>query len=283
MGSFLSGRNVYRLAAMLPEPIMNVRAYSFVACTVLASAPLIGVVLLTAGASPRDESNAYTSDAQIMARSCKQDFTPDGDLAKPAWKAAQWVEFDHDMTGRRSYPGAATRVAALWSRRYVYFGFSCRYDRLNVYQGEDPAKERWELWNRDVVEVFLNPQPEHLNHYYEFEVAPNNQWIDLEIDKTKVPFNDAAWNSGFTHATRVGASGDAPRRVWTCEMRVPIAALAVTVMPPQQEWRINFFRADGPSGPGNNNERRFLAWSTIPEGTTFHTPSRFGRLRFVER
>ena len=48
---------------------------------------------------------------------------------------------------------------------------------------------------------FSNPQPERITHYYEFEVAPNNQWIDLEIEKTKTPFNDAAWNSGFSHAT----------------------------------------------------------------------------------
>ena len=223
------------------------------------------------------DSGPYTSDAEISARFCRHDFVPDGDLGKPAWKHAQWVEFAHDMGGRLSYPGAATRVAVLWSRRYLYVGFSCRYDRLNIYEGEDPARERWELWNRDVAEVFVNPQPERVTHYYEVEVAPNNQWIDLEIDKTKVPFNDAGWNSGFTHATHIGESGDPASRIWTCEMRIPVTALGVTAMPPAHDWRINFFRADG---PGGDAERRFLAWNTIPEGKTFHVPGRFGRLRF---
>ena len=218
--------------------------------------------------------SAYTSQLEVSARFCAADFIPDGDLSKPAWQHADWVEFAHDMTGRRSYPGAATRVAALWSRTSVYFAFSCRYATLNTYQGEDPSEERWELWNRDVVEVFLNPQPERVNHYYEFEVAPNNQWIDLEIDKDKTPFNDPAWNSGFRHATRV----DAVAHIWTCEMRIPVAALGVPAMPPGGDWRLNFFRADG---PGSDAQRRFLAWSTIPEGTTFHVPARFGRLRFV--
>ena len=53
-----------------------------------------------------------------------------------------------------------------------------------------------------VLPNFVNPEPARVNHYYEFEVAPNNQWIDLEIDKDKTPFNDAKWNSGFDHATR---------------------------------------------------------------------------------
>jgi alpha-galactosidase len=246
---------------------------------------LLSALMVAWAAAPSAENpDAYTSDSQITARFCKHDFTPDGNLDKQAWKHAQWVEFSRDMRGDRSYPGAETRVAALWSRQYVYFGFSSRYERLNIYEGENPTNERWELWNKDVVEVFINAQPERVNHYYEFEVAPNNQWIDLEIDKTKVPFNDAGWNSGFTHATRIGnprlsSDAAAPEHVWTCEMRIPVAALGVTAMPPAHDWRVNFFRADG---PGSDDERRFLAWSTIPEGTTFHVPTRFGRLRFVK-
>lgn len=225
-----------------------------------------------------DDASTYTSDAQVSARFCKRDFAPDGDLSKRAWKSAAWVEFAHDMSGVKSYPDAVTRVAVLWSRRYVYFGFRCRFERLNVYEGEDPAKERWELWNRDVAEVFVNPEPDRVSHYYEFEVAPNNQWIDLEIDKTKVPFNDAGWNSGFAHATHVENSSDLAHRIWTCEMRIPVAAFHFGEMPPAHDWRVNFFRADG---QGNDTERRFLAWSIIPQGNSFHVPTRFGRLRFV--
>jgi alpha-galactosidase len=218
---------------------------------------------------------SYTSDVTVSARFCRADFEPDANLAKAAWRRAEWIEFDHDMRGRASYPGAATRVAALWSRTSVYFAYSCRYSTLNTFEGGDASKELWGLWNRDVAEVFLNPQPERVNHYYEFEVAPDNKWIDLEIDKDKTPFNDPAWNSGFSHAVRV----DPASHIWTCEMRIPVAALGVAAMPPSGDWRLNFFRADG---PGSDSERRFLAWSTIPEGTTFHVPTRFGRLHFLK-
>ena len=102
-------------------------------------------------------------------------------------------------------------MASRWTATHLYFAFRCKYSTLNVYEGEDASKERWELWNRDVAEVFFNPGPQRVPHYYEFEVAPNNQWIDLEIDKTKTPFNDAAWDSHFDHATRV----DSANHVWS--------------------------------------------------------------------
>jgi hypothetical protein len=217
----------------------------------------------------------YTSDVRANSRFTGRDFTPDGDLSKAVWKQAEWVKFNHDMSGNRTYPQAETQVAGLWSATYVYFAFRCQYATLNVYEGEDVAKERWGLWKRDVVEVFINPEPQRVNHYYEFEVAPNNQWIDLEIDKDKNPFNDASWDSHFDHATRV----DRKDHVWTCEMRIPVKAMGVESVSPGLQWRVNFYRGDG---PGDDTQRRFLCWSTIPEGKTFHVPTRFGVIRFLK-
>ena len=125
------------------------------------------------------------------------------------------------------------------------------------------------------MEVFLNPEPKRVQHYYEFEVAPNNQWVDLEIDKTKEPFNDVSWNSGFEHATRI----DAHSHIWTTEIRIPIASMKVNSVHPGDQWRANFFRA---AGKGADADRKFLAWSIIPEGNTFHVPTRFGLLRIVK-
>jgi alpha-galactosidase len=224
---------------------------------------------------PMNASSPYTSSLRTVARFSSQDFIPDGDLEKPVWKNAKWVKFDHDaFTPVKHFPGAETAVASFWTAGYVYFAFRCKYTTLNIYEGEDPAKERWELWNRDVVEVFANPEPERVNHYYEFEVAPNNQWIDLEIDLDKTPFNDAAWDSGFEHATRL----DAPKRLWTCEMRIPLGSLKAERLEPGAQWRVNFYRADG---PGNDTQRRFLSWSPIPGAKhSFHAPTRFGVIRF---
>ena len=220
------------------------------------------------------QQQSYVSDMQLLAKRSPMDFVADGDPSKPSWKHAQSVEFDTDASGKSHFPEISTRVASVWTERHIYFFFWCRYDSLNVYQGEDPKVERWQLWDRDVAEVFQNPQPERVNHYYEFEVAPNNQWIDLEIDKTKNPFNDASWNSGFEHATRI----DAKNHVWTAEIRIPISSMNVRAVRPGAAWRVNFFRA---AGEGGDDRRNFLAWSIIPEGKTFHVPTRFGILGLV--
>jgi alpha-galactosidase len=217
---------------------------------------------------------SYASDMQLEARRSLVDFLPNGDFSKPSWKRAKSTEFDNDASGKFHYPDISTHVASVWTETHIYFFFWCHYDSLNVYQGEDAAVERWRLWDRDVVEVFLNPQPKRINHYYEFEIAPNNQWTDLEIDKTKEPFNDASWNSGFEHSTRI----DAKNHIWTAEMRIPISSMNISAIHAGAEWRANFFRA---AGNGGDEHRKFLAWSIIPEGKTFHVPTRFGILRLV--
>lgn len=227
------------------------------------------------GQTASTDEHQYLSSIQAEAKRSATDFPPDGNLSKEIWKRAKWIEFDHAASGKTKHPNALTRVAAAWTDNFIYFAFWCRYDSLNIYEGEDISKERWELWNRDVAEVFLNPQPERISHYYEFEVAPNNQWIDLEIEKKNNPFNDASWNSGFEHATHI----DDKNHIWAAEMKIPLSALNVKTIQPGTMWRVNFFRA---AGHGGDEKRLFLAWSIIPEGQTFHVPSRFGILRFVK-
>ncbi|MFZ0960783.1 MAG: carbohydrate-binding family 9-like protein [Terriglobia bacterium] len=153
-----------------------------------------------------------------------RDFVPDGSLDKPAWHSASWVQVERDAFSGVKLPRSATEIASLWTASYVYFAFRCHYTTLNLFEDKDPSTDFWTLWDRDVVEVFLNPQPERLKHYYEFEVAPNNLWIDLEIDLDREPFNNAQWNSGFDHATHI----DTKNHVWACELRIPVAALQGT-------------------------------------------------------
>lgn len=253
---------------------MNIIKINFL----LVAAVGIGVAVATlpfARSVSGQSENQYSSSSETVATYSGTDFALDGDLSKNVWQRAKWSEFDHDPTGKTENPAFKTRVAAVWSGRYIYFAFSGHYKSLNVYEGEDVTKERWELWNRDVVEVFLNPEPKRVSHYYEFEVAPNNQWIDLEIEKTKTPFNDAAWNSGFEHATKI----DEKNHLWLTEMRIPLLSVGVEKISSGDQWRVNFFRA---AGHGGDDRRVFLAWSSIPQGGTFHVPSRFGLLKFVK-
>jgi hypothetical protein len=220
--------------------------------------------------------NRYVRHLAVCSKFTPADFVPDGNLAKSVWQDARRITFDRDCFANTRFPDSETQAASLWSPSYVYFAYWCRYQSLNIFTGEDPAKERWELWNRDVVEAFINPQPERFSHYYEFEVAPNNQWIDLEVDLSKEPYHDAGWDSQFEHATIT----DAEHRLWTMEMRIPVQSMGVNAIRPGDAWRLNLYRADG---PGDDTRRRFLCWSPLPGlDRTFHQPASFGIIRFAK-
>jgi hypothetical protein len=229
------------------------------------------------GAQAVPQNSQYIRNITITSKFSAADFAPDANLSKKVWKDAVRVTLDRDRFGHTRFPDSETHVASLWTPGYVYFAYWCRYRSLNIYAGEDPAKERWELWNRDVVEAFINPLPEHFLHYYEFEVAPNNQWIDLEIDLTRKPMEDAGWDSHFEHATKI----DVEHKVWVMEMRIPVRSMKVNAIQPGDEWRLNLYRCDG---PGDDTQRRFMSWSALPEGhnKSFHQPASFGIIKFVK-
>src|SRR5262249_43256572 len=128
-------------------------------CLFLAAGVLTTLAASSARQAASMPEQAYSSSVVAETKHSSADFVPDGDLAKSAWKQANWLEFDNDASGKSHYPEVATRVTSLWTETYVYFAFSGRYEALNIYEGEDPNPERWQLWDRDVVEVFLNPQP----------------------------------------------------------------------------------------------------------------------------
>jgi len=226
---------------------------------------------------PVPENSQYIRNLTMSSKFSSADFAPDGNLSKKVWQDASRITFDHDRFGYDHFPESETQVSSLWTPGYVYFAYWCRYQSLNIYAGEDSAKERYGLWKRDVVEAFINPQPERFLHYYEFEVAPNNQWVDLEIDLTKTPFGDAGWDSHFEHATKV----DAEHKIWLVEMRIPVKSMKVDAIKPGDEWRLNLYRADG---PGDDTQRRFMCWSPLPAGPnkSFHQPASFGIIKFVK-
>jgi len=63
-------------------------------------------------------------------------------------------------------------------------------------------------------------------------------------------------------------------------MRIPAAPTGVASIRTGWEFRVNFYRCDG---PGDDTQRRFLAWSPTyctAASNYFHVPTRFGKIRF---
>ena len=222
------------------------------------------------------QPTGYLHDLTIISKFISHDFIPDGDLTKHVWKKAPRVIYDNEVRAEKSFPDSETQVASLWTADYLYLGYRCKYRALNIYEGEDIARERFGLWIKDTAEAFINPEPERISHYYEFEVAPNNQWVDLEINVSTKYAGNVHWDSNFEHAVKI----DTKHHVWMAEMKIPVKSIGVKSLHPGMLWRLNLYRLDG---IGDDPQRRFFAWSPLPPGDnrSFHQPASFGIIKFV--
>ena len=199
----------------------------------------------------------------LKARRVERDFQPDGDVSQRTWQSATPVTLEYESRTSAARPEMATTVRALWSEKFLYLAYDCPFTSLSVYQPAQ-TKERFGLWERDVVEAFIAPDARDVRHYTEYEVSPTNERLDV-----KIPEKDFAWSSGFESATHV----DEKAKRWTAELRIPLSALGGVKPRPGVAWRINLYRCDY----ANN---AFLAFNPALTGT-FHTPERFGILEFT--
>src|SRR5690348_3051593 len=127
-------------------------------------------------------SNSPASGAQeIVASPVNHAILLDAAHPAPEWQSAAPVVFSADWQGKNADPVRQTEVRILWSPETLYVRFVCRYAALKVFSDSDASGRRDHLWDRDVAEAFLQPDPSRERYYKEFEVAPNGMWIDLDI------------------------------------------------------------------------------------------------------
>ena len=203
----------------------------------------------------------------LKAKRINRDFKLNGKLGNPLWQKAQAVPVECTLKDSRAMPAISTAVRCVWSDNYLYVGYQCPFTEVTVFTPPDLKKERFGLWERDVVEAFIGTDPGNAGHYYEFEVSPVGERLDLELGGAT---KNLDWNSGFESVARVNQQA----RVWTVEMRVPLAALARRKPAAGTRWRVNLYRHD-------LAHQAFLAWSPTVSSTA-HTPAKFGYLDFEE-
>lgn len=197
----------------------------------------------------------------------------------PGWLDAEKIQISNYWNGD-PVPGAgwrmSTAISSLWSDRNLFLRFECTFDELNVDPGLGEGGPIDQLWEWDVVEAFIRPQGR--KDYFEIEVSPLGQWLDVHILKPRMQV-DFSWRSQLT----LNVKTDQVTQSWTSIVCLPFAPMLGTESPltgPElgDIWRINFFRAAGKE-PG----RHYLTWrpTRTPE-PDFHVPAAFGNLLFVE-
>ena len=201
---------------------------------------------------------------RLRARRVDRAIVLNGTLGDTEWTAAPATTLDQESESGRVRPEAATVVRALWDDQNLVLGFQCPFRRLTTLPGPDPTKERMGLWEGDVVELFVGRDAARPGRYFEFELAPDGQRLDVAVD---LPRKDFGWDSGFRGFVFV----DLERRVWSAELAIPFAAIGGA--PARGEvWRANLFRCDRDLGASLALRPTLAA--------TFHRPERFAELVF---
>jgi alpha-galactosidase len=195
------------------------------------------------------------------------------DLDHAGWDSCRAIPLTRYWSGRSAPADRHAEARILWSDESLCVRFVCRQAEPLIVSSNPQTHTKTEgLWDRDVCEVFLAPNPEQPNRYFEFEAAPTGEWIDLAVH-LKPDKRETEWDfdSGLTTTARIskGQIFIAMRIPWGERIHKP---------QPLERWRVNLFRC-----VGSSRDRGYLAWQpTHTQQPNFHVPAAFGWLIFSE-
>jgi hypothetical protein len=208
----------------------------------------------------------------IESRRAPADAAVTADPAASFWARASMLTAANGPMGD-PVPGHQMEVRTLWTPQYFYVHFTCPYERLHLKPNPVRKAETNKLWEWDVAEVFVGWDMQNIHQYKEFEMSPQGEWVDLDIDRKNFkPEAGWKWDSGFEVDARI----DEKKKIWYGAMKIPMKSIDPRPVADGTEMRINFYRCQGPPP-----ERKFVAWQPT-KMRSFHAPEAFGRIRFVK-
>ncbi|MPY88215.1 MAG: hypothetical protein GEU99_09850 [Luteitalea sp.] len=197
------------------------------------------------------------------------------DPASAFWKDAPVTIAANDRWNR-PLPDHRTEIRSRWTDDNLYLLFVCPYEQLHLRPDPSTTTETNKLWEWDVAEAFIGADFDNIRRYKEFQVSPQGEWVDLDIDLDQPkPEGGWLWSSGFQVKARI----DHEEKVWYGEMRIPIESIDSRAAAPGNELRINVYRIQGPpKEAGESKTRTVLSWQPTYNRSN-HTPESFGTLR----
>lgn len=192
-------------------------------------------------------------------------------LDDKSWRTAREITIEKYWSGKTASIGRQFKAQLLWSDTALYVRFEAnRIERLVISDKPDLSKKTLGLWDRDVCEIFVAPDKNEARKYFEFEVAPTGEWIDVAIDLASGERrSDWEYRSGMQSAVKVEKD--------SIVMAIKIEWKAFGKTPKDGDvWLGNIFRC-----VGKDPDRGYLAWSpTMTTNPDFHVPEKFGRFVF---
>lgn len=207
-----------------------------------------------------------------MFRHTPVDF-PLSELNNAVWNNAELTKVQRSWSGQDAPSVLHCSAQILWSETSLYLHFETHgVESLVVSETPTLRSKSIGLWERDVCEIFIAPDKNEPRKYFEFEVAPTGEWLDLAIDMTSGErVTDWDYKSGMETAARIedGKVTMAMKIPWEAFRRKPKVG---------DVWLGNIFRC-----VGKEPNRGYLAWQpTMTEKPNFHVPEAFGEFHFVK-
>jgi hypothetical protein len=215
---------------------------------------------------------AFAEPAIFQSRKATADAALTADPNSQFWRQVPGLQVSTDYAGK-TVPNNAMEVRSRWTPRNLYVLYICHFDELNLKPTPTATEETNKLWEWDVAEIFLGSDFSDIARYQEFEVSPQSEWVDLDIDRSRQKRGGGiAWNSGFEVKARI----DKAKKIWYAEMKIPFDKLGVGSPAGGTKLRAGIFRC-----AGREPNRILMSWQ--PTGArSFHVPERFGILALTD-
>ena len=189
------------------------------------------------------------------------------------WKNCEDICINRYWSGKTAESQRHFTTKFAWTDRDFFVHFTGSQHEPLIVNSKPQIQQKTDgLWERDVFEIFVAPDGEDVSKYFEFEVAPTGEWLDLAIEITHEGRRqtDFTYHSGMQSAVLIE-----PDKI-SATLKINWQAFGKT--PNRGDvWRGNLFRC-----MGAGTTRGYLAWhpteTAIPN---FHVPEKFGYFEFV--
>lgn len=216
---------------------------------------------------------AITSNGSFLTVKHISHEIPIASLDDAAWQSASQITITKYWDGKVAPEGRHAVARLLWSDTALYVRFDAsQTEPLVVSDRPDLGHKVRGLWDRDVCEIFIAPDASQRNKYFEFEIAPTGEWIDLGIEVTS-----QGRKTDWEYASQMTTAARIDKDKILMAVKIPWTALGARPKP-GDTWLGNLFRC-----VGKDPTRGYLAWQpTKTKEPAFHVPKVFAEFHFTK-
>lgn len=195
------------------------------------------------------------------------------DVERQIWREAESLSLSKYWSGMDAAEGRHSEARLLFNTEALIVRFDGKqHEPLIINDKPSLTEKTIGLWDFDVFELFIAPNIDEIESYYEFEGTPTGEWLDLKIRQSPGK-RETDWD----YSSGMSCFGVIDVAAITVIMRIPWEAFGKR---PEigEKWRGNLYRC---IGAGEN--RGYLAWQpTLTPQPNFHVPAAFGEFEFIK-